>query len=722
MGSYVFKWEHPASEVHVTGTFDNWSKSVELKKENGAFQKMVSLPSADEDVYYKFVVDDKWITDHTAPSEKDSLGNVNNVLRARDIEKIPTGARSTAGEHNGTVAGGMMMSGMGAGSSTAQMAGNVPLEKDKDDGHIPGAFPDAPSRNETGEAGTHYPVELYPGDIVPDYSTYTSATHNTSSQTPPASSKGEQSFGVSPLPATAGTSNPISTQPGEKLPPSDAYTSNDINSHVKTDKESYEKSDAYPSGGEGAYGAPPVLNTMIPESSLSITSGAEKAADPTISSTAGTNTSMHALAGQVPLEKDRVPDVVKDSQEEANEPIEATKSTDAVADKSEVEKELKEKVPEQPAASDNKGLIGGAAAAGAGMLGGAAAYAAGVPASIQKAISDMNSSSDTSSAAAAGVPETVKESQSAADTGAEASANPEAVSEKKAMESELTSQVKPTDEAGEPAPTTSAATAATAPGDPVIEDENTAAAIAAAHDGHEPNTSEQPSSPTGLASGAAAGTAAAAVAAPVGAVAGSKAVEDSSSTSNPNEKVDAFKSDPITAPGASTTTTTTSPAPTSTPEAFNSDPISPSDTHGGSPSTDPTATASAGTSALNAPATTPATTATPTTPQKADPVAPTKASPRTGEDSRDVSPMSKGPAVTTGVGGSSTPQKSGWQKGSGKEENVTPSSSKTGTTGTPASAGGAAGAGGGGGGASKEEKKKNRRSFFGKIKDKINKH
>ena len=80
------------------------------------------------------------------------------------------------------------------------------------------------------------------------------------------------------------------------------------------------------------------------------------------------------------------------------------------------------------------------------------------------------------------MPETVRESQDAAHTGPEASANPEAVQEKKEVEDELTSHVKPSEEAGEPAPTLSAATAETAPGEPVIEDENTAAAIAAAHD------------------------------------------------------------------------------------------------------------------------------------------------------------------------------------------------------------------------------------------------
>ena len=50
--SFLFKWEHPASEVHVTGTFDDWSKSVQLEKKGSSWEKLVNLPKA-EKVYYK---------------------------------------------------------------------------------------------------------------------------------------------------------------------------------------------------------------------------------------------------------------------------------------------------------------------------------------------------------------------------------------------------------------------------------------------------------------------------------------------------------------------------------------------------------------------------------------------------------------------------------------------------------------------------------------------
>ncbi|KAK7398243.1 Cruciform DNA binding protein, partial [Neonectria punicea] len=53
MGSFTFKWEHPAEEVYVTGTFDSWTKSVKLEKQGDVFQKTVDLKDASEKIYYK---------------------------------------------------------------------------------------------------------------------------------------------------------------------------------------------------------------------------------------------------------------------------------------------------------------------------------------------------------------------------------------------------------------------------------------------------------------------------------------------------------------------------------------------------------------------------------------------------------------------------------------------------------------------------------------------
>ncbi|KIL96143.1 hypothetical protein FAVG1_00885 [Fusarium avenaceum] len=53
MGSFTFKWEHPADEVYVTGTFDNWTKSVQLEKKGDVFSKTVDLKEPEGKIYYK---------------------------------------------------------------------------------------------------------------------------------------------------------------------------------------------------------------------------------------------------------------------------------------------------------------------------------------------------------------------------------------------------------------------------------------------------------------------------------------------------------------------------------------------------------------------------------------------------------------------------------------------------------------------------------------------
>lgn len=39
--------------MFVTGTFDDWAKSVQLEKKGDVFEKEVHIPKADEKIYYK---------------------------------------------------------------------------------------------------------------------------------------------------------------------------------------------------------------------------------------------------------------------------------------------------------------------------------------------------------------------------------------------------------------------------------------------------------------------------------------------------------------------------------------------------------------------------------------------------------------------------------------------------------------------------------------------
>jgi hypothetical protein len=45
--------DHPADEVYVTGTFDDWAKSVELERKGDHFEKLLDLPQTEEKIFYK---------------------------------------------------------------------------------------------------------------------------------------------------------------------------------------------------------------------------------------------------------------------------------------------------------------------------------------------------------------------------------------------------------------------------------------------------------------------------------------------------------------------------------------------------------------------------------------------------------------------------------------------------------------------------------------------
>ncbi|KAF2399551.1 hypothetical protein EJ06DRAFT_557351 [Trichodelitschia bisporula] len=570
MGSYTFKWEHPeAKEVFVTGSFDDWTKSVTLERNHdGVFEKKVDFPLEEKKITYKFVVDGKWIHNHTAACETDEHGNVNNVLYLQDI--IPHGQAN-------------VLSSAAPKSTTAGLAGQVPKEGDKEatnGSSIPGAFIETPGIEEpsfvtpatepsefsvkpipatdgpgnpislkAGEkvpdpstitnntiestvkedkavepeeetfsvkpipatAGAGNPIHLAPGEKVPDPSTLTDNTVQSTVDLNPKDDEAEeeQSFSVKPIPATAGTGNPIHLAPGEKVPDPSTLTGNTVESTVKLDPESYEKSDAaaavVPPKDDGAvkpadtdlFNLPPVSNNMIPESSLPIVG--ENDVSPTIQSAAPTSTTA-ALAGQVPLESARdatihsaapnattaglaaqvplepeVPEVVIKSQEEAHVDPEASANPIAVEEKKEVENELKSKVPEVDADKGITGAVAGAVTVGAAAVAGAVTAATtSVTETVDNAKSIASGTVDSATEKAMGeakateeatVPEIVTKSIAAAHAEPEATTNPVAVEEKKEVEAELESKIKPVESSGEPAPTETAATSAVAPGD-----------------------------------------------------------------------------------------------------------------------------------------------------------------------------------------------------------------------------------------------------------------
>ncbi|RYP10396.1 hypothetical protein DL765_008128 [Monosporascus sp. GIB2] len=456
MGSFVFKWDHPASEVYVTGTFDDWNKTEQLDKVGDHFEKNVRLSDASKKIYYKFVVDGNWVTDHTAPREIDESGNENNILEPKDIvTELPV---TTA-----------MMSSAAPDSTTAALAAGAPLEKKVEEGSdLPGAFPETPA------------AEL----------------------------------GINPMPAAPGAVNPIALAPGEKIP--EEVSAESTTSNVKLDPESYEKSDTLPGGIAPFSSAAPESTTAVLAGAAPIESNIpevvkesqEKAhVDPEASAVQEEVDEKAAVEKEL-LEKVKeapataenavVPAVVKDSQEKAHDKPEASAVPEELQGKAAVEDELLGKVREAPTTSE--GTTGKGTektedtvnlseaidtVAAAATAAGGAAVAAAVTAKdtiAQKAVDVAATAQTATTETATGLPETIKEKlpepvQSAiggtereetreevspevppevkesiveAEKAPEAAANTEAVIEKKEVEAELLKEVKPTKATDDP--------------------------------------------------------------------------------------------------------------------------------------------------------------------------------------------------------------------------------------------------------------------------------
>ncbi|KAI4133134.1 MAG: hypothetical protein LQ338_000399 [Usnochroma carphineum] len=563
------------------------------------------------------------------------------------------------------------MSGVSADSTTAKLAGEVPKESsrrtqdaDSKSSDLPGTFPETPA-NEASEfsvkpipatSGLGNPVNLQPGEKVPDPSTLTSNTVSSTVKDDTSlskSDKSEKTFGVNPLPATGGIGNPIHLEPGEKVPDPSTFTSNTINTHVTTDKESYEKGSVAPqlpdvvtpqmerdSKGASMFSVPGISNNMIPESSLPMGDAMplrkdEKDPGATIQSV-GAGATTAALAGQVPKEPSGVPQIVQESQNEAGVDAEAGHNREAVREKSEVEKEIESKVLEAPPTSE--GVAG--ENTGTPVAGGTSAPSHGLPPSIQQSIDEM----DKGSAIAPTVPDVVQESMAESHVSPEAAGDKTMVAEKSAMEDELLKKIPTENAAGQPAPVASAALVESAPAPTGTQSPTLDA-----------TTSQPPG--TAVTTGSAAPAAA-------------TSREDSAPATTTTDA-----SAPSTEP-----VSTTSPSSSKGAKSFPTKSSAPPPTV-----IEPATTSNAGMTTAAAPATTPAT---------------EQAARKSSDYSREVSPMTKTghqttPTVTTGLGSSSTAPTS----------QATPSKAAASpTSGTSAST---------------DKKSKRASGFFGKLKAKF---
>jgi len=94
----TFLYKHPASEMNVIGTFDNWTVPGEAMTKNadGVWEKTITAAVTDE-IQYKFFTKDVWIFDPMAPDKKDDgFGGNNGLIIVADILSGATELPSSA--------------------------------------------------------------------------------------------------------------------------------------------------------------------------------------------------------------------------------------------------------------------------------------------------------------------------------------------------------------------------------------------------------------------------------------------------------------------------------------------------------------------------------------------------------------------------------------------------------------------------------------------------
>ena len=242
------------------------------------------------------------------------------------------------------------MAGVTPDSTTAALAAQVPKEGSTD-GIISSAAPDSTSAELAKQA-----VQERGGNVPGSFP-----------QTP---QNDTEEFSVNPIPASSGHGNPVQLRPGEKVPDPSAVNENTVGSTVRTDKAAYDAdaSAQFPAqtnlSGQGDGAAndltlPTETKNLIPESSLPMGDSNQANPDPgyTIHSVGPPSTTA-ALAAGVPLESnkqpshqdsttqavDEVPGVVRKSIAEAHEDPEAAGVHRTVEEKKDVENELQQKV------------------------------------------------------------------------------------------------------------------------------------------------------------------------------------------------------------------------------------------------------------------------------------------------------------------------------------------------------------------------------------------
>lgn len=356
---------------------------------------------------------------------------------------------------------------LGEKSSLNTDDAHVTTKQEEDDKIAGSASPEEGSYGVTpipASSGTSNPVSVPAGDKLPKQEGATGAnvgSHVTTSKDDyekDASSAlpTEKSFGVTPIPASSGTGNPVSVPAGEELPVPEDITNSNVDSNVTTSKEDYEKDASSAVPVEKSYGVDPIPASAGIGNPVSVPAGDSVEQHKTLLpgglyANATTSKEDYERAGSTPMPVGAPVTNAAEPEESAFVP-DQTKGTDPESS-----------LPISAEAKDTTDIGPFIQSSGPGTT--TAALAGQVPLETRSkaTVIEDEPPSATVTGPAPDVPEVVKESLIQAHGSPEAAASPEAVEEKKELEKELLQEVKTTDAAGEPAPTAAAATSAFAP-------------------------------------------------------------------------------------------------------------------------------------------------------------------------------------------------------------------------------------------------------------------
>lgn len=159
----VFRWEHGGRNVYITGTFNGWSRQLQMHRSGNDFTYIHNLKRGKH--AFKFIVDDEWRFAPDQPTVADIEGRINNFIDVTDF-KAYTGDKEFENErHADHCAQSAAIAAAAAGSTTS--GGSLHSES-HDDSSSTGSKKSGTKGKGTADADG----EIY-GHSMPDLDEYT---------------------------------------------------------------------------------------------------------------------------------------------------------------------------------------------------------------------------------------------------------------------------------------------------------------------------------------------------------------------------------------------------------------------------------------------------------------------------------------------------------------------------------------------------------------------